>query len=893
MNDAAPSSPPTPIPPAASRHQRVSNLFLEACELSPHQREAFLREQCGDDHDLRRRVADLLKHDDSAAAIDHPVVNLGSAAPMPQRIGRYEILGIVGEGGMGTVYRARQENPDRIVALKVMRPGVASRAMIKRFELEARLLGRLQHPGIAQIHEAGTADAGHGTQPYFAMELIEGAPLLEYARERSLPLRQRLEILARICDAVHHAHQKGIVHRDLKPGNILIQSDPSEGPRSDCPNPKILDFGIARVIDPDFRSATLQTDIGQMIGTLPYMSPEQVAGDPHEVDVRSDVYALGVIAYELLTGRLPIDVSDKGMVEAARLIQSASAERLSAIDRSLRGDVETIVAKAMEKNKSRRYQSAWELGEDIRRHLRHEPIVARPPSAIYQFRKFARRHRALVIGTAVAMALLVAAVVGTGYGLVVARQQRDDARRAADRAEAVRQFFLSVLTTPAPGVVGRDVKVVDALRNAESAVSVAFPDQPEIRGDVCEEMAVTYAKLGETESAERYAREALRIRTEALGPAHGDTIVAMNNLANILTSAAHMEQRAAMEEARGLLDRAIEMLRRDFAGEPQRLLEPLSNRASLAYSERDYQTAERLTREQVTIAEKVHGERHAMTIMGHQNLAILLGQLGHPEQAVPEMRRVVDLLEQTAGPRDPSTLAARRALASTLRTLEQFDEAERIYRDNLPIVTDVLGPQHIETAVWHNELGFLLGLMKRREEAVEEYRAGVRIAEVAEANGFLVIVIKDSLSIALTELDRWDEAEPLLRDCTRGLAAIHGAAADSTLRSTYKLVDVLLHVNKVDEALSLSAEGLRLAEPAFAADTPTRAVMRAGVARSLLEAGRIEEARGHIDACIHDCPKITAEDHYVTRDAIEALAKSCEDAGLAAEAASLRGRVEE
>jgi Flp pilus assembly protein TadD/predicted Ser/Thr protein kinase len=324
-----------------------------------------------------------------------PPIEPEAAYPIPSAIGHYRIIRLLGQGGMGAVYEAEQESPRRKVALKVIRPGLADPTLLRRFEQEAEALGRLQHPGIAQIYEAGTADSGFGAQPYFAMEFIHGKTMNEYVRQQRLSLPQRLELMAKICEAVHHAHERGLIHRDLKPGNIVVD---------ETGQPKILDFGVARVTDSDSQ-ATRQTDLGQIVGTLAYMSPEQVLADPLELDTRSDVYALGVIFYELLAGRRPYDVSGAKVHEAVQTIRDTDPERLSSIQRVYRGDVETITTKALEKDKGRRYRSAGDMAGDIRRYLANEPIIARPPSAGYRLQKFYQRHRIAVIGTVAAVAL--------------------------------------------------------------------------------------------------------------------------------------------------------------------------------------------------------------------------------------------------------------------------------------------------------------------------------------------------------------------------------------------------------------------------------------------------------------------------------------------------------
>ncbi len=361
----------------------------------------------------------------------HSAVAPSRSRTLPDQIGHYTIIRLLGEGGMGTVYQARQENPDRLVALKVIKITQLSEEMLRRFGKEAQVLGRLQHPGIAQVFEAGVAKNPQGHDvPYFAMEFIQGVPLTDYCGKHSLGTPARLELLARICDAVYHAHQKGVIHRDLKPGNILVD---------ETGQPKILDFGVARATDSDIH-ATLETDIGQLIGTVPYMSPEQVSGDPGDLDTRSDVYAMGVIAYELLAGRLPLDLQKKMIHEAARIIREEEPERLSSINRTLRGDIETIVAKALEKDKTRRYHSAEALGSDIRRYLRNETITARPASTWYQLQKFSRRNTGLVCGLAAALVFLVAGLIFT----VRSRNQAVDARIQAVAAREDAEGFVTL-----------------------------------------------------------------------------------------------------------------------------------------------------------------------------------------------------------------------------------------------------------------------------------------------------------------------------------------------------------------------------------------------------------------------------------------------------------------
>src|SRR5262245_21393750 len=339
------------------RRARLWALFDQAADLSLPEQRALLDAACPDDPDLRAAVEKLLADDARvrtgeggtdflrsplARPFTGPTLPAPAEAPVPRpRLDRYRVVRVLGEGGMGAVYEAEQDNPRRPVALKVIRPGLVSPALLKRFSQEAHILGRLRHPGIAQIYEAGVAADG---QPFFALEFIRGLPLDEYARGRSLDPAARLELVARVCDAVQHAHEQGVVHRDLKSANVLVE---------ETGQPRVLDFGVARAADADLLTSTAHTRTGQLVGTLAYMSPEQVAAGPQALDGRSDVYALGVILYELLAGRPPYPLGHLPLPEAARTIREREPSRLGSIDARLRGDVETIVAKALEKEPAR------------------------------------------------------------------------------------------------------------------------------------------------------------------------------------------------------------------------------------------------------------------------------------------------------------------------------------------------------------------------------------------------------------------------------------------------------------------------------------------------------------------------------------------------------------
>ncbi|HKQ48314.1 MAG TPA: serine/threonine-protein kinase [Phycisphaerae bacterium] len=666
-----------------------------------------------------------------------------AAEPIPQRIGNYRVIRKIGEGGMGSVYEAEQDKPSRRVALKVIRPGYATAQALRRFELEAQVLGRLQHPGIAQVYEAGTADTGLGPQPYFAMEFIDGAALLDFAAQRELGTRQRLELMARICDAVHHAHQKGVIHRDLKPGNILVvdegttfqstacriaesRSTSSLIPTSMGAQPKVLDFGIARATDSDIQATTMHTDVGQIIGTIPYMSPEQVAADPQALDTRSDVYALGVIAYELLAGRLPYDIRYKLIHEAVRVIREDEPTPLSTINRVFRGDVETIVGKALEKERLRRYQSAAELAEDIRRFLRDEPIVARPASTLYQLRKFAQRNRALVGGVAAVFIVLVAGtVISTGQYLKAAAA-RDEARRERDRAVLAEQ------------------RAQENFRMAGEAVNqylTRVGDSPDLKARGLETL-----RRELLETARGFYDRFLQQKSDdpALQADLGDAHINLGNIDRIIARIDHAE--ASYTRARDVFESLVRaaptepLFRRKLATAWANLglLYADSNRRK--ESEACYRRAFEVEDELAKLTGRTSDDdsRWANTC---DNFGILLGSAGRGAEAEASYQQGMAIREKLVN-ESPDEPAYRNELARSYNNLAQFcamngraAEAETHLLKAIPIAQRLVhekpeSPDYQTTlAATYGNLAGVYILTGRSSEAGETYRKSLPARE--------------------------------------------------------------------------------------------------------------------------------------------------------------------
>lgn len=644
---------------------------------------------------------------------------------VPATIGGYRILALLGEGGMGSVYQAEQMNPSRLVALKMIRPGISNDKLLRRFKRESEALGRLQHPGIAQIYEAGTADSGFGPQPYFAMEFIQGQRLGEYVLSRRLTTPQRLALMVQVCDAVHHAHQRGIIHRDLKPGNILVNTNGQA---------KILDFGVALWTDPE-AGVTRHTDMGQLIGTLEYMSPEQVLANSEGLDIRSDVYALGVILYELLASKLPYATQGKAMHEVVQAIREEEPAPLSAIHSSYRGDIDTIVTKALEKDKERRYASAAELAADIRRYLTDEPIMARPPSTAYQLRKFARRHKALVAATvSVFLALIVGVVVSTREAVrahkaeLAAEDQRKRADKEATAARAVVDFLQNDLLAQASSSnqsskPDPELKVRTALDRAAARVHGKFEQQPELEAAIQDTIGKTYYQLGLYTEARKQLEGALALYRRTLGEENPKTLSTMSRLGR----AAWLQ--ADYPEAWTLLSRAVDVQQRVLGTDNPDTLYSMNNLANVYRAQGKDAEAEALYSQTLEIRRRVLGPEHADTLTSINNLANVYWSQGKYAQAETLYRQAMGAQRRVLGPEHPDTLLSLANLADAVTKQGKYAEAETLFAQAVEASRRVMGPDHPRTLDVLSDTGAMYqrqGKFALAEASIQEALAGRR-----------------------------------------------------------------------------------------------------------------------------------------------------------------------
>jgi tetratricopeptide (TPR) repeat protein len=796
------------------------------------------------------------------------------------KIGRYKLLQQIGEGGFGVVYLAEQEEPvRRRVALKIIKLGMDTRQVIARFEAERQALAMMDHPNIAKVLDAGATASG---RPFFVMEMVKGERITDYCDKNNLSTRQRLDLFVQICHAIQHAHQKGIIHRDIKPSNILVAM------QDGAPVPKVIDFGIAKATEQRLTDKTVFTALGEFIGTPAYMSPEQAERTSLDIDTRSDIYSLGVLLYELLTGKTPFDVREllaKGIEEMRRAIREEEprrpSTRLTTMDKGeltttarrrqtdapkllhqVRGDLDWIVMKCLEKDRTRRYDTANGLALDLLRHVHNEPVLARPPSSVYRFQKMVGRNKlACAAAAAIALALLLGVVVSAWQARRAtlagraAEAARNQALSEADRAtraealakerlaesEAISKFLTEVFRSPDPARDGRTITVAEILSVAAKKLETGLTNQQPRQAKLQATIAATYDALG-------LYREEIPLREKvrdyylaAFGPENLDTLDAMDFLARTYGES-------------GRRDEAIKLYEQVLA-----------------------------------LRRKVNGPERHETLSTMNNLAISYDDFGRLAEALKLKEEVLALRRKVLGPQDPDTLAAMHNLAISYSHSGRRDEALKLREEVLPLLRKVYGPEHPRTLLAMNNLASSYDEVGRRDEALKLREQVLTLRR--KVNGPEhpdTLRAMNNLSASYAEAGRYDEALKLREETLALRRKVLGPEHFETLAAMVNLVDSYVQADRRDEALKLGEETFPLARKLLGPEHSITLESMETLAEAYDLAGRRDEALKLQEQALALHRKVNGPEHPDTLSAMHALANSYDGAGRRDESLKLR-----
>jgi serine/threonine protein kinase len=739
----------------------------------------------------------------------------------PDFIGPYRLVKLLGEGGMGQVWLADQTVPvRRKVALKLIKGGRYDQSVIQRFESERQSLAIMDHPAIAKVFDAGTTQDG---QPFFVMEFVPGLPITKYCDEKRLNTRERLELFIKVCDAVQHAHQKAIIHRDLKPGNIMVTEVDGKAA------PHIIDFGIAKATEKQPDSEALVTQVGMLVGTPGYMAPEQTDSSIQDIDTRADVYALGVILYELLTGALPFDLKrwqKQPLHEVLRQIREDDPPRPStrltidaesATDSAgmrqveprqlvslLQGDLDWITMKALEKDRARRYDSPTSLAADIRRYLADEPVLATPPSVSYRASKFIKRHRVGVLAATVVFLMLIALAVSMTVQAVRIARERDRANREAAAAKNVSDFLIGLFNVSDPSKArGNTITAREILDQGANQIETKLTNQPEVQARLLATIGNVYETLGLYPQAQRPLERSLELRRRVLGPQHPDTLRGMNDLARVLRE---KEQLTASED---LLRNTLATERRVLGPENPDTLSSMTELANVLHDEGRLPESEKLRRETLEVQRRVLGPEHPDTLRSMNNLGDVLGEEGQLFEAEELLRQTLDIRRNVLGPDHPETLRTAYDLAAYLSFDNHLAEAEKLQRETLELRRRVLGDVHPDTLSSVDNLASILSSEHHYAEAERLRRETLEVQRrVLGSADPSTLYTMSGLANTLSEQGRYKEADALLHEALEIQIRVRGPDHPDTAATKYNLACNAALEGHPKEALALLKEAI-------------------------------------------------------------------------------------
>ncbi|MHC5064560.1 MAG: serine/threonine-protein kinase [Planctomycetota bacterium] len=806
-----------------SEWTRVREIFEQVVELAAQERTRALDAACAEDASLRAAVEELLAADaeEDSAAIESraPIELVEAASTRLKQVGAYKIVRLLGSGGMGTVFEATQQSPKRSVAIKILRSMLVSERARRRFEYEAETLARLHHPNIAQIYEAGTwqdPDSGEDS-PFFAMEFVAGAkPLDRFAEDSGLDLAQRLELFIQICAAVQHGHQLGVLHRDLKPGNILVGNDGL---------PKVIDFGIARSADANQDERSMQTLPGQVMGTLAYMSPEQLSGSSKDIDLRSDVYSLGASLYELITGRPPHERGEESIAQFIQRVSETSPSLPSTTQARLQisAELDWILLKALDAERDRRYASVSEFAADLERFLHDEPVTARAQTTGYLLRKFVRRHRSLVATVAAAIVLLLTSTIIAITGWYEADYNMGIARLEASTQQAVTEYTRRLIARARAKGGGREITMLEMLDQSTDVLDELAQGRADVALSLQTAAANFYLDLMHAEKALPLLEEAIEEMAPRLADRHEDVLTARHSYGIALNRLGRYQESVPyLEEV--LADRIL------VFGMDARAVAETRQVLGLAYDNSgDYAAAI----EQLTLAVRFFEKL---------------------------LESGVDPLTEHMNPAHWLVLS-RTSLAGALETTGQYEESERVARAAWTLGLDQLGEDDPATANASKILANALTSLDQLDEAIERYRDVLRFQTrvYGESNRFTIIAM-NNLAVALQRAGRLDEALEYLREVWRARKANEDLSV-SALSGLFNLASVLEKNGDLEESQTFFAELFLLCEGRIPEDHWLYGQFRKSYGTLLRRLGRYEEAEVEVLAGLEVMENALGKNH--------------------------------